>query len=105
MGLRIASAAIDQWQRDRIVLSACVGASLIGSPVMESHYLSLLLIPLALARPRLCAVWALPLVLWLGPVDHPAAWQRVLALTVAAVVLAVTLRRGSSGTASTHTFV
>lgn len=78
---------------DRLALGACVGASLIGSPVMECHYLSLLLVPLALARPRLSAVWALPLVLWIAPVDHPAAWQRVVALAVGAAVFAVATQR------------
>ena len=70
----------------------CVAASLIGCPIVEVHYLSLLLVPLALARPRLSLAWGLPVILWLGPADHPANWQRILALCLFAGVLAASLR-------------
>jgi hypothetical protein len=98
-GAAVVAALRFGWQRrggpasDRLALAACIGTSLIGSPVMECHYLSLLLVPLALARPRLSGVWALPLVLWVAPVDHPAAWQRVLALAVGAAVFAAATRQ------------
>jgi hypothetical protein len=92
-GLRTRPRVREMFARERVALSACIGASLVGSPVMESHYLSLLLIPLALARPRLGVAWVLPLVMWLAPIDHPAAWQRVLVLGVGGAILTLTLRR------------
>ena len=76
---------------DRGAMTACLGASLLASPIVESHYLALLMVPLALTRPRLSLLWAMPLVLWLAPVDHPTDWQHALAICIATAVLAGTL--------------
>ena len=43
--------------RDRISLGYVLAASLVLTPVVWPHYLVLLLAPLALARPRLSALW------------------------------------------------
>jgi hypothetical protein len=77
--------------RDRIVFSACVAACLLASPVVESHYLALMILPLALARPTLMPLWALPLLLLVTPANFPADWQRVLALGVAAAVVGASI--------------
>ena len=37
-----------------------VGASVVAAPIVWPHYLALLLVPLAVARPRVAAAWALP---------------------------------------------
>jgi hypothetical protein len=75
-------------RREEQALAACIAASLLASPVVEAHYFALLLVPLALSRPRLSAVWALPLILWITPADSPVVWEEVLFLGVGAAVLA-----------------
>jgi hypothetical protein len=50
---------------DRLALSAAVGAALLLSPIVWLHYFVLLLVPLALARPRFTPLWLLaPLPFW-----------------------------------------
>ncbi len=90
-GLIGASLTIHGQRRDRIVFSAAVAACLLVSPLVESHYLALLIVPLALAQPTLKPIWALPIVLIVTPADHPAAWQHALALCVFAAIMAVSL--------------
>ena len=45
---------------DLCVFAAMVGASVVAAPIVWPHYLALLLVPLAVARPRVAAAWALP---------------------------------------------
>ena len=49
--------ALTACDRDRISLGYVLAASLVLTPVVWPHYLVLLLAPLALARPRLSALW------------------------------------------------
>ncbi len=53
-----------------------------ASPVLEAHYLAIVLVPLAISRPRITALWLLPLVLWVTPADWPTDWQRIVFLAV-----------------------
>jgi alpha-1,2-mannosyltransferase len=57
-------------ERDRRSLTLVVAAALVLTPIMWLHYLVLLLLPIALARPRLSALWLVPLAAvvpsWLG---------------------------------------
>ncbi len=76
-------------RRDVAVFTATIAACLWASPVVESHYISLLLIPVALVAPVLSWRWFLPIALFLVPADHPAMWQHVLSLAVT-VILALT---------------
>jgi hypothetical protein len=50
-----------QRDRDRVSLGYALAAALVLTPVVWPHYLVLLLAPLALARPRLSALWLLVL--------------------------------------------
>jgi hypothetical protein len=67
-----------------------VAASLALSPVVWLHYLTLLIAPLGLARPRFSPLWLLPIVLWVSPRDengdglHPFV---PMAVVVALIVL------------------
>jgi hypothetical protein len=81
---------------DRQALTVCLVAGLLSAPVVESHYLALLIVPLALARPRASAIWTLPLLLWIVPAEFPGQWQRIFALCIAAGILRIALRRQSS---------
>jgi alpha-1,2-mannosyltransferase len=49
---------------DRLALTAAVAAALLLSPIVWIHYFVLLLVPVALARPRLSGLWFVPTVLW-----------------------------------------
>ena len=66
-----------------------LSAALALSPIVWLHYLVLLLVPLAIARPRFSAVWLMPLLLWLTPLNgNGEAIQPFLPAFVAAVVIA-----------------
>jgi hypothetical protein len=73
-------------QDDRRALAAAIVLMLVASPLVWSHYFALLLIPVALAYPRLNRVWLLPLLLWGCAVRDAAEWQIVVTWAVVAVV-------------------
>ena len=93
----IAALVLLRRRDDDVTFPAAVVAGLIATPILWNHYLVLLLVPIALARPRLAPLWLLPLVLWATP--HPEslgiAWRIVLVLAVICVVGVQTVRRRS----------
>jgi len=52
---------------DRVSFALAVAASLLLTPIVWLHYLLLLLVPLAIARPRLDRAWALTVPLFFLP--------------------------------------
>jgi hypothetical protein len=82
------------WKhRERDALAMAVLVMLLASPLLWSHYFALLLIPLALCRPRLGPAWALPLLMWPVPPRQPVlGWEELLAWGVAVAVLLSALR-------------
>jgi alpha-1,2-mannosyltransferase len=55
-------------QGDELRSFTCaVAATLALSPIVWLHYLVVLLVPVAIARPRFSAIWLLPIVLWVSP--------------------------------------
>lgn len=77
-------------------LPLAVGAALALSPIVWNHYFLLLLVPLALAYPRLSPAWFAPLALWVCPGlgVHVRPHHVLIALVVvAAVILLVETRR------------
>lgn len=48
---------MSRFDRDRRSLTLTIAASLVLTPIVWNHYLVLLLVPVALARPRLSALW------------------------------------------------
>jgi hypothetical protein len=72
-----------------------VAAVLAISPVVWLHYLVLLAVPLAIARPRFSPVWLLPIVLWVSPRSEngDAALEAFVPFLVTAVVFAALLAR------------
>ncbi len=72
-----------------------VTLTIVASPQVDLHYFALLAIPLALAVPRLSAVWLLPLVLWACPsMMLVATWRQLLWwLVVAAVATRTAISR------------
>jgi hypothetical protein len=67
-------------------LTLAIAASLLAAPVIWLHYFALLLVPLALGRPRLSWAWGLPLLLYVCPVHEPTTWELLTALAVTAAV-------------------
>jgi hypothetical protein len=57
-------------QHEVRAFTLAVAASLALSPVVWLHYLTLLIAPLGLARPRFSPLWLLPIVLWVSPRDE-----------------------------------
>lgn len=78
---------------DSTALTAAVVLMLVGWPLVWSHYFALLLIPIAIARPRLSWVWLLPLLLWGCAVRGAAEWQILLTWAVVAVICFETVVR------------
>jgi alpha-1,2-mannosyltransferase len=78
---------------DRRSFTIAIAGSLAATPVVWLHYYALLLIPIALYRPRLSGLWFVPLALWLTPASHAngSPWKVSLALAVLVVVVVRTL--------------
>ncbi len=74
---------------DRRALVIAVAGALLATPVLWLHYLDLLFVPIALARPRLSAIWFTPLVFWITPLAHSggSVWRICLVLAVSAYVV------------------
>jgi alpha-1,2-mannosyltransferase len=73
---------------DRRSFTIAVVGSLVATPVLWLHYFALLLIPIALYRPRLSGLWFAPLILWVTPETHSggSVWRIGLALAILAFV-------------------
>jgi hypothetical protein len=72
-------------ERDVATLTLCLAAALALSPIVWVHYFLLLLVPLALARPRLSWLWFVPLAYYpLGEAAWPAGDARKLGLALVA---------------------
>jgi len=81
-----------ELERDRRSLTLAIAAALVLTPILWLHYLSLLLVPIALARPRLSLLWFAPLALtvfeWL---DLYRGWPRGDGEALASVAAVVAL--------------
>jgi alpha-1,2-mannosyltransferase len=66
-----------------------LAAALALPPILWQHYLLVLLVPLAVSRPRLSAAWLLPLVLWLAPQTENGDWWQTLLVPAVAAGLTV----------------
>ena len=81
----------DSRERDVVTLTLILAAALAASPIVWVHYFLLLLVPLALTRPRLSPLWFLPLAYYpLGESAWPAGDTGKLALALV-VTLALLL--------------
>ena len=76
------------WRRRSLGLA--LAAALVLSPIVWRHFFVLLMVPLALSRPRFDAAWLIPIGLWVGDGTlNGAPWQTasVLALVTLTFVL------------------
>jgi hypothetical protein len=84
--------ASDSGSGDRRALTLALAAGLVATPILWLHYLVLLVVPVALARPRLSALWLAPLALTLFELlDWYRGWPRGDGPALASVALVTSL--------------
>jgi len=78
-------------------LTLAIALMLVASPVVWNHYFALLLVPMALARPRFSWLWALPVLMWACPQGFQVhGWQEDLTWIIAGTLLFTATRRGNA---------
>ena len=78
--------------------TCAVAATLALSPIVWLHYLVVLLVPVAIARPLFSAIWLLPIVLWVSPrAGNGDGFETFVPGIATAIVLAVILARPRAG--------
>jgi Glycosyltransferase family 87 len=95
------------WRRRSLGLA--IAAALVLSPLVWRHFFTLLLVPLALSRPRFDLVWLIPIGMWVGDGTlNGAPWQTATVLVLATLTFFLcersrpehgTVRRSSEPTA------
>jgi hypothetical protein len=84
--------AVGRRGRERDAFALAIVAILVLTPLLEMHYLALLLVVVALYRDRLSAAWIVPLLIWGAPEsNNGSGFQRVHVLLVVVVLLALAL--------------
>jgi hypothetical protein len=68
LGLAVCGVAVREARGGRrdAAFTLAIVAALLASPIVWMHYFTLLFLPIAARYPRLNAVWAIPLVPWVG---------------------------------------
>ena len=80
-------------------LAVAAAGAILATPVLWLHYLVLLFVPIALARPRLSTLWFAPLAFWVTPLAHSdgSVWRTCFALAIgAAIVLRAVVPSGAA---------
>jgi hypothetical protein len=87
----LAVAGLLRFGTDRDVSSflAAIVAGLLISPLMWSHYLVLLVVPLAIVQRRATLGWLLVAAFWISPSEPPASPRQVAAVLVIFAAIAV----------------
>lgn len=73
--------------REGAALSLATTAALFLSPIVWVHYYVLLIVPLALLRPRLAAAWFVPVLYWIEPLRNNELWHAGTGVGVTILVL------------------
>lgn len=82
---------------DRRSFAAAALAAIAFAPIVWLHYFLLLLVALAVTRPRFSAVWLLPLLMWLSPQAGNGTWYQTIIVVGAATGVAVACLRQPHG--------
>jgi alpha-1,2-mannosyltransferase len=78
---------------DRQAFVLAIAAAFLFSPIVWTHYLALLVVPIAITSRTLTPLWFVPLAMWATPgQSNGHAWQVVLGMSVWIVVLTASLR-------------
>ena len=93
IGLLAGCLVVSRTGDERSAFVLALAASLALSPLVWLHYFALLIVAVAVSRPRLGLVWFVPLGLVLTPgVGDPTPTQTAVALTVVGATFALALR-------------
>jgi hypothetical protein len=88
---------------ERTAFVTAIGACLALTPIVWLHYFALLLVVVALARPRLGVIWFVPLLMILTPGDgHPTPLETVYTLVVAGAIFVLAVRATRGRRAADH---
>jgi Glycosyltransferase family 87 len=81
---------------DRLSFVFALITGLLASPIVWLHYLVLLVIPLAMYRPRLSAAWFIPITYWFlpGQESHGSVRNILVMFGLTALTLVLAMRRG-----------
>jgi Glycosyltransferase family 87 len=81
---------------DRLSFVVALITGLLASPIVWLHYLVLLIVPLALYRPRLSTAWFIPLAYWFlpGQESHGSVRNILVMFGLTTLTLALAVRRG-----------
>ena len=71
--------------------TCAVAATLVLSPIVWLHYLVVLLVPMAILRPRFSLLWLLPILLWVSPRPGYAEGVATFAPAIGATILVAVL--------------
>jgi hypothetical protein len=94
VALLVACVVLARRSDDARSFTCAVAATLALSPIVWLHYLTLLLVPLAVARPRFSPLWLLPVLLWVSPKPgYAEGFQTFMPAVAAAILLGVLLWR------------
>ena len=80
--------------RDRESFTLALAASIVLTPIVWQHYFTLLLLPLAIARPRFSWAWLIPLAYWAVPTQETLGdlWRTSIGLGLSMVLVGLALR-------------
>lgn len=97
VGLVAAVVVVGRRGGERSAFILAIAASLALTPIVWLHYFALLVVVVAVARPRLGVVWFVPLAMVVTPGSgHPAPLETSATLAIAALTIALALRDSSS---------
>jgi alpha-1,2-mannosyltransferase len=92
--LLVACVVLARRRDEERSFTCAVAATLALSPIVWLHYLVLLLVPLAILRPRFSLLWLLPVLLWVSPrPGYAEGYETFMPGLVAVILVAVLLRR------------
>jgi hypothetical protein len=91
-GILLLAVALGRRNRDRDAFALAILATLVLTPLLEMHYLAVLLVLVALYHRKFSLAWVAPLLIWGAPGSGPGSTiQTVHVLVAAAAAVAVTL--------------
>jgi Glycosyltransferase family 87 len=92
LGILVLVVALGRRGRERDAFALTIAAVLVLTPLVEMHYLAVLLVVVGLYRRRFGAAWIAPLLIWGAPGPNQVVLaQRVHVLIVVAATLALAL--------------
>jgi hypothetical protein len=91
LALVVGALVFGRREGDAASLGLSLAAALVLSPIVWTHYYILLLVPIAIVRPRLSVLWFVPLVFWIEPnLEYFGdAWRLAVELLAGAAVCLV----------------